>query len=665
MNPRPREVTLMSRQRNDNEKRQGESIRRPGGGRGHGHRAATAGAIKLSKDTIPTFKRLMSYYKGRHIFAMLFAMTCIMLSSFVNVKSSLFMGSIIDDHIAPLLMQAVPDYSGLLSAVLKMAGIYILGIIFVLAYELILSIVSNRILRQIREDVFSHLQSLPIQYYDTHSYGDIMSRFTNDIENIRMMLSQSIANLFSTVVSLFAIFVSMLRISLPLTGIVILIVAVMYILTISVGGSSAKYYKMRQKTLGEVNGFVEEILNGQKVVKVFCREEKSKEDFDIKNKELFEKTSRANTLATIMMPLMTNLTNIQYAVLAMVGGIIIFSSGGGSLTLGSLAAFLNLSNQFSRPIAMISQQINSVVMALAGAKRVFDMLDEEPEKDRGYVTLVNAGENADGSIIECEERTGVWAWKIPHRDGTFKYEKLQGEISIEMVDFAYVPGKQILFDVSLYAKPGQKIAFVGSTGAGKTTITNLLNRFYDIEDGKIRYDGININRIKKSELRKSLGMVLQDTNLFTGTIMENIRYGRLDATDEEVIAAAKLANADSFIEKLPEGYNTVISGTDSQLSQGQCQLLAIARCAVADPPVMILDEATSSVDTRTERLIQDGMDKLMAGRTVFVIAHRLSTVRNADCIMVLEDGRIIEKGSHEDLLAFGGKYYQLYTGRSA
>lgn len=656
----------MNRQQTDSEKRQSGSIRRPGGrGPGHGHRGATAGAIKLNKDTIPTFKRLMSYYKGRHLLGMLFAMTGIMLSSLVNVKSSLFMGSIIDDYITPLLLQAVPDYSGLLSAVLKMAGIYTLGILFVVAYELIISIISNRILLQIREDVFSHLQSLPIQYYDTHSYGDIMSRFTNDIDNIRMMLSQSIANVFSTVVSLFAIFVSMVRMSLPLTGIVLLTVFVMYMLTISVGGSSAKYYKMRQKTLGEVNGFVEEILNGQKVVKVFCREERSKEDFDIKNKELFEKTSKANTLSGIMMPLMTNLTNIQYAVLAMVGGIIIFSSGGSSLTLGSLAAFLNLANQFSRPISMVSQQINSVVMALAGARRVFDVLDEEPEKDRGYVTLVNARENIDGSLSECDERTGVWAWKLPHKDGTLTYRKLQGEISMEMVDFSYVPEKQILFDVSLYAKPGQKIAFVGSTGAGKTTITNLINRFYDIEDGKIRYDGININRIKKPELRKSLGMVLQDTNLFTGTIIENIRYGRLDATDEEVMAAAKLANADSFIERLPEGYNTVISGTDSQLSQGQCQLLAIARCAVADPPVMILDEATSSVDTRTERLIQDGMDKLMAGRTVFVIAHRLSTVQNADCIMVLEDGRIIEKGSHEDLLASRGKYYQLYTGHSA
>ncbi len=656
----------MSQQQTDNKKHQTQSVSRPGGGgRGPGHRGATAGAIKLNKDTIPTFKRLMSYYKGKHLLGMLFAMACIMLSSLVNVKSALFMGSIIDDHITPLLLQAVPDYSGLLSAVLKMAGIYALGILFVVAYELILSMVSNRILLQIREEVFSHLQSLPIQYYDTHSYGDIMSRFTNDIDNIRMMLSQSIANVFSTVVSLFAIFVSMIRMSLPLTGIVLLTTVVMYVITISIGGHSAKYYKMRQKTLGEVNGFVEEILNGQKVVKVFCREEKSKEDFDIKNKELFEKTSKASTLSSIMMPLMTNLTNIQYAVLAMLGGIIIFSSGGTALTLGRLAAFLRLADQFSRPISMISEQINSVIMALAGAKRVFDMLDEEPEKDRGYATLVNAREKADGTISECDERTGVWAWKLPHKDGTLTYRKLQGEITMEMVDFGYVPGKQILFDVSLYAKPGQKIAFVGSTGAGKTTITNLINRFYDIEDGTIRYDGININRIKKTELRKSLGMVLQDTSLFTGTIMENIRYGRLDATDEEVIVAAKLANADSFIEKLPEGYNTVISGTDSQLSQGQCQLLAIARCAVADPPVMILDEATSSVDTRTERLIQDGMDKLMAGRTVFVIAHRLSTVQNADCIMVLENGRIIERGNHEDLLELKGRYYQLYTGRAA
>ncbi|MCQ2552807.1 MAG: ABC transporter ATP-binding protein/permease [Clostridia bacterium] len=608
---------------------------------------------------------MFRYYKGANLVRCIFAMMLIVVTALVNVRSSLFLGEIIDDYVKPLLEMATPEFSGLVGAILKMVCVYLVGIASTLCYNLVMCTVSNGILKTIRDDMFAHMQTLPIKFYDVNQYGDLMSRYTNDIDNIRQMLSQSVPQVFSTIITVVSIFVSMIRLSIPLTGVVCVFVVLMYVITITLGSKSASYFRMRQKTLGNVNAYIEEMINGQKVVKVFCHEDENKEVFDVKNEDLCDKTTKANAIANTMMPMLMQLGNFQYAVLAMVGGLICFKSGGVVLTIGNLASFLALAQSFNRPISMISQQINAVVMALAGAKRVFDVLDEKPESDDGYVTLVNAKENEDGSLSETTERTGIWAWKHPHKDGSITFDRLRGEVTLDMVDFGYVEGKTVLHDISLYAKPGQKIAFVGSTGAGKTTITNLLNRFYDIEDGKVRFDGININKIKKSDLRKSLGMVLQDTHLFTGTIMDNIRYGRLDATDEEVIAAAKLANADSFITKLPDGYNTVISGTDSQLSQGQCQLLAIARCAVADPPAMILDEATSSVDTRTETLIQEGMDRLMQGRTVFVIAHRLSTIQNSNAIMVLENGRIIERGDHNELIAQKGRYYQLYTGKTA
>lgn len=658
MNPRRREVISMSQQQTNNMRSNG------GAGKGPGNRAATHGKVKFTKDTIPTFKRLFSYYKGKNLVRFIIAMCLIVVTALVSVRSSLFLGEIIDNHVTPLLSQAVPDFSGLVSAIIKMIGIYAIGIVSSFLYNIMMCVVSNGILKQIRIEVFSHMQTLPIKYYDVNQYGDLMSRFTNDIDNIRQMLSQSVPQVFSTVVTIVSIFVAMIKLSLGLTAIVCGFVVVMYIITITLGGKSASFFKERQRSLGNVNAYIEEMINGQKVVKVFCHEEANKEVFDEKNENLRHKTSRANEVTNTMMPIMMQLGNFQYAFIAMVGGAIALSSGGAALTLGKLASFLTLAQSFNRPVSMVSQQINSVVMALAGAKRVFDVLDEKSETDEGYVTLVNAKENEDGTLSETNERTGIWAWKHPHNDGSLSYDRLRGEITLDSVDFGYVEGQTVLHDVSLWAKPGQKIAFVGSTGAGKTTITNLINRFYDIEDGKIRYDGININKIKKADLRRSLGMVLQDTHLFTGTIMDNIRYGRLDATDEEVIRAAKLANADSFISKLPDGYNTIISGTGSQLSQGQCQLLAIARCAVADPPAMILDEATSSVDTRTESLIQEGMDRLMEGRTVFVIAHRLSTIQNSNAIMVLENGRIIERGDHDDLIAQKGRYYQLYTGKT-
>ena len=630
--------------------------------RGPGSRAAAYGKIRFDKNTGKTLKRLMSYYRGKNLVFFICAMVFMVGSALIAVRASLFLGTVIDDYIAPLLSQQTPDFSGLLQAILKMAGLYGIAILCTLFNTLLLNEASQGILKSIRDSVFGHMQTLPIKFYDVNQYGDIMSRFTNDIDNIRMMLSQSIPQVLSTIVTLISVVIAMIKLSWKLTLVVACFVVVMYIITITVGGASAKYFSMRQKTLGKVNAYVEEMLNGQKVVKAFCHEEAAKREFDQKNQDLFEKTAKANGFSNIMMPMMVQLGNIQYGVLAMVGGGIAIIAG--AFSLGDLVSFLNLANSFNRPVSMVSQQINSVVMALAGAKRVFDILDEKPEEDDGYVSLVYAKENPDGSLSESDVRTGIWAWKHPHQDGTLTYERLRGEVTLDSVDFGYVEGQTVLHDVSLWAKPGQKIAFVGSTGAGKTTITNLINRFYDIEDGKIRYDGININKIKKSDLRRSLGMVLQDTNLFTGTVMENIRYGRLDATDEEVIAAAKLANAHSFIEKLPNGYNTVIDGISNNLSVGQCQLLAIARCAVADPPAMILDEATSSIDTRTERLIQDGMDKLMEGRTVFVIAHRLSTIQNSNAIMVLEGGRIIERGDHDELIAQKGRYYQLYTGKT-
>lgn len=618
----------------------------------------------VEKDAWKTVGRLLGYvHSGGYTLMLVLALVCMVVNAQVSVRASLFIRTVIDDFIAPLSAHAAPDYGPLLTAIRNMALICAAGIICSLAMNVLLTLVSHGVLNTVRNEMFDKMQRLPVSYFDTNSYGDIMSRFTNDVDSMRQMLSMSVPQLLSSTAVIISIFAAMLRLSLPLTGIETASIFIIYLITATVGSRSAKYFRERQSSLGEVNGYTEEMLNGQKVVMVFCHEEEAEAAFNVKNEKLFEKTARANAFANILMPMMGNLGNFKYALIAMIGGVFAISGAGG-LTLGSIASFLLLSKNFNMPISQISQQINSVAMAIAGARRVFELMDEQPETDDGYVTLVNARIAEDGKISEAEEKTGTWAWRYRHKtSGIVEYVKLEGDVRMENVDFGYSADDLVLHDVSLYAKPGQKIAFVGSTGAGKTTITNLINRFYDIEDGKIRYDGININKIKRDDLRRSLGMVLQDTSLFTGTIKENIRYGRLDATDGEIEAAARLANAHDFIRRLPQGYDTVISGTDSQLSQGQCQLLAIARCAVADPPVMILDEATSSIDTRTEALIQKGMDGLMRGRTVFVIAHRLSTVQNSNAIMVLENGRIIERGDHDSLIAQKGRYYHLYTGK--
>ena len=612
---------------------------------------------KVNKDVV---KRLMSYI-GHYKLRFAAVLICIVVNALAMVSCSLYLQTLIDSYITPLLQAATPDFAPLFRSILIMGCIYAVGILACLFYNRTMVSIAQGTLKRIRDEMFEHMQTLPIRYFDTHTHGDIMSHYTNDTDTLRQMHAQSIPQMFSSLITIISVFFAMLFTSWQLTIFVLCFVFIMLQVTGRVAGKSGYYFIRQQKALGDVNGYIEEMINGQKVIKVFCHEEKAKEIFDQKNEELCKDASAANSFANILMPIMGNLGNLQYVLLATIGGTMALGGAGG-MTVGTIASFLQLSRSFMNPISQISNQLNMVVMALAGAERIFKLMDEEPEVDEGYVTLVNAKYDENGELTESKERTGLWAWKHPHGDGTLTYTKMRGEVRFYDVDFGYNEEKIVLHNISLYAEPGQKVAFVGSTGAGKTTITNLINRFYDLADGKIRYDDININKIKKADLRRSLGVVLQETNLFTGTIMENIRYGKLDATDEEVYAAAKLANADDFIRLLPNGYDTVITGNGGSLSQGQRQLIAIARAAVADPPVMILDEATSSIDTRTEAIVQRGMDALMKGRTVFVIAHRLSTVRNSDVIMVLEQGRIIERGSHDKLIAEKGKYYQLYTG---
>ena len=625
-------------------------------------KASSHGPVRFDAIKKGTIRRLLGTMKP-YTWQMIVVAVCIIAAALTSTMTMTMMETIIDDHIKPMLVSGSSDFSGLLQVILRMSLLFGISIIATTVQGVIMATVSQGVLRNIRNDMFSHMQTLPIRYFDTHTFGDTMSHYTNDTDTLRQMLSQSIPQLLSSLMTIITVFAAMIMNNLILTAFVVLTIVGMMMATAKVGGNSAKYFSAQQKSLGNVNGYIEEMITGQKVIKVFCHEQAAKEDFDRRNEELQQNARRANIFANILMPIMGNLGHLQYVLIAILGGAMAIASGEKLITLGGLAAFLTLSKSFTRPVTQISQQMNSVIMAMAGADRIFTLMDEKPEEDNGYVTLVNAVENPDGTLTETDQRTGVWAWKHPHQaDGTVTYTKVTGDVRMHMVDFAYVEDKLVLEDVSLYAKPGQKIAFVGATGAGKTTITNLINRFYDIDDGKIRYDGININKIKKSDLRHSLGVVLQDVNLFTGTVMENIRYGKLNATDDECIAAAKLANAHDFIIRLPQGYNTVLSGDGSGLSQGQRQLLSIARAAVADPPVMILDEATSSIDTRTEAIVQRGMDQLMAGRTVFVIAHRLSTIMNSNAIMVLDHGHIIERGDHDDLIAQRGTYYRLYTG---
>ena len=622
------------------------------------HNAHQKSPVKRSH----TVRRLMGYVQKEYGFRFVLVLLCILVSAIASVAGSLFLGSLIDDYITPLLVMDNPVFDGLLHALILMACLYLTGAVCALAYNRLMVTISQGVQKKIRDDLFSHMQSLPIKYFDTHAHGDVMSVYTNDVDTLRQMFSQSIPQVINSLMMIVVAFVGMIATNLMLTGVVILCIIGMLLVTRFLAGRSGRYFISQQIKLGDLNGYIEEMINGQKVVKVFCHEEEAQEGFDKVNDALFERADKANKYANILMPILINIGNIQYVIIAMAGGALALSGIGSGITLGIIATFLQLSKSLSNPISQISQQLNSVVMALAGAQRIFDLMDEPPEEDHGTVTLVNVAYNKDGEMTETNQHTNLWAWKVPQADGSFTYTKLTGDVRFDHVDFAYEERKTILHDISLFAKPGQKLAFVGATGAGKTTITNLINRFYDIADGKIHYDGISINDIKKTDLRRSLGIVLQDTNLFTGTVRENIRYGNLDATDEEVEAAAVLANADDFIRRLPQGYDTMLTGNGANLSQGQRQLIAIARAAVADPPVMILDEATSSIDTRTEAIVQRGMDALMCGRTVFVIAHRLSTVRNSDAIMVLDHGRIVERGDHQDLIAQHGLYYQLYTG---